>query len=367
MENYLIVKQIRDFAATYDAFGNRTITTGTTAVTRGYCGVHQHYPSFDIIDMGGRMYDPIVGRFTSPDPYIQDWENSQNFNRYSYCLNNPLKYTDPSGEFWFTPILIGAGIFGIGNLTTHAIARDIKNFGQGVKMFAQGALVGATLGATTQIPGVSNFLASTWNFSKWGFAAIGTATLGSSFIGNVSGKNNEVFSNSLKIIGGLFSLDESNFFRGIWQGISRFTWESFQTNVGLCYSLTRNIGWRVDYVNYLGGATYSVNQNSSKIDGVSIGNYIGININDEISGNFGNYIRTVHNGLFMHEYGHTIQSRHYGLAYLFNIGIPSLFDAKNHRKGPHRERWFERKASAYGRDYFGNYWTTYSIYPTYGF
>ena len=50
---------------TCDASGNRTITTGTTAFTRGYCGVHQHYPSFDIIDMGGRMYDPIVGRFIS--------------------------------------------------------------------------------------------------------------------------------------------------------------------------------------------------------------------------------------------------------------------------------------------------------------
>ncbi|MBQ3635808.1 MAG: RHS repeat-associated core domain-containing protein, partial [Bacteroidales bacterium] len=44
-----------------------------------------------------RMYDPTVGRFLSPDPYVQDGTNPQNFNRYSYCLNNPLKYTDPSG------------------------------------------------------------------------------------------------------------------------------------------------------------------------------------------------------------------------------------------------------------------------------
>lgn len=93
------------FAATYDAFGNRTITSGDTTFARGYCGVHQHYPLFDIIDMGGRMYDPIVGRFLSPDPYIQEWDNSQNFNRYSYCLNNPLKYTDPSGEFIWWPLI----------------------------------------------------------------------------------------------------------------------------------------------------------------------------------------------------------------------------------------------------------------------
>ncbi|MBQ3635809.1 MAG: RHS repeat-associated core domain-containing protein, partial [Bacteroidales bacterium] len=51
-----------------------------------------------------RMYDPTVGRFLSPDPYVQDGTNPQNFNRYSYCLNNPLKYTDPSGyEYRDTP------------------------------------------------------------------------------------------------------------------------------------------------------------------------------------------------------------------------------------------------------------------------
>jgi hypothetical protein len=47
--------------------------------------------------MNGRVYDPYVARFLSPDPIIQNAENSQNHNRYSYCINNPLKYTDPSG------------------------------------------------------------------------------------------------------------------------------------------------------------------------------------------------------------------------------------------------------------------------------
>ncbi len=44
-----------------------------------------------------RMYDPALGRFLSPDPFMQDPSNTQNFNRYSYCLNNPLKFIDPSG------------------------------------------------------------------------------------------------------------------------------------------------------------------------------------------------------------------------------------------------------------------------------
>ena len=47
--------------------------------------------------MNGRVYDPALGRFLSPDPFVQDPDNSQSFNRYSYTQNNPLSYTDPSG------------------------------------------------------------------------------------------------------------------------------------------------------------------------------------------------------------------------------------------------------------------------------
>ena len=64
---------------------------------RGFTG-HEHLPSvFGLIDMNGRMYDPKLGQFLSPDPIMQSPGNSQNFNRYSYCLNNPLLFTDPSG------------------------------------------------------------------------------------------------------------------------------------------------------------------------------------------------------------------------------------------------------------------------------
>ena len=48
-------------------------------------------------EASGRMYDPVMSSFLSVDRYVQNPSNSQNFNRYSYCLNNPLKYVDPSG------------------------------------------------------------------------------------------------------------------------------------------------------------------------------------------------------------------------------------------------------------------------------
>ena len=44
-------------------------------------------------------YDPELGRFIQPDTVIPDLSNPQSYNRYSYCLNNPLRYTDPTGHW----------------------------------------------------------------------------------------------------------------------------------------------------------------------------------------------------------------------------------------------------------------------------
>jgi len=87
---------------------------------------HEHLGSFGILNMNGRIFDPNTATFFSPDPFVVDASSTQAFNRYSYCLNNPLMYIDPSGEFitWsfsksgfsiglnFTPLGIPLG-FGI--------------------------------------------------------------------------------------------------------------------------------------------------------------------------------------------------------------------------------------------------------------
>jgi len=49
--------------------------------------------------MNGRVYDPVLGRFLSADPFVDDAGDSQSYNRYSYVNNNPLNHTDPSGFF----------------------------------------------------------------------------------------------------------------------------------------------------------------------------------------------------------------------------------------------------------------------------
>ena len=103
------------FDASYDAWGRQTVTRNTIGLHRGYTG-HEMLSEFDIINMNGRLYDPVLGRFFSPDNFVQMPDNSQNFNRYSYCLNNPLKYTDPSGNlFGIDDAVIAFAVFNMAN------------------------------------------------------------------------------------------------------------------------------------------------------------------------------------------------------------------------------------------------------------
>jgi len=88
----------------FDAWGNVLVQDGVgnalnglTLLDRGYTG-HEHLQSVGLIHMNGRLYDPKLHRFLQPDNYVQDPSNTQNYNRYGYVLNNPLKYVDPSGE-----------------------------------------------------------------------------------------------------------------------------------------------------------------------------------------------------------------------------------------------------------------------------
>jgi RHS repeat-associated protein len=88
----------------YDSWGNRrALTTAATPTTldgvvdnKGYTG-HETLDKTDLVHMNGRIYDPLLARFMSADPLIQEPTNGQSYNRYSYVWNNPTNLTDPSG------------------------------------------------------------------------------------------------------------------------------------------------------------------------------------------------------------------------------------------------------------------------------
>ncbi|MBQ6766474.1 MAG: RHS repeat-associated core domain-containing protein, partial [Paludibacteraceae bacterium] len=146
---------------------------------RGFTG-HEHIDGMSLIDMNGRVYDPLIGSFLSVDPFIQAPDNWLNYNRYMYCFGNPLKYTDPSGHIGvFVAIGIGAAIGAV--LGTGAGLWYGYNKGYSGWNLAKSALIGAGIGAGVgAVSGyfigssISSVMASKtlWNFTQAG-ASIG--------------------------------------------------------------------------------------------------------------------------------------------------------------------------------------------------
>ena len=156
------------FKAAYDAWGRQTIVRNDIGFHRGYTG-HEMLPEFGLINMNGRLYDPVVCRFLSPDPYVQEPFNSQNFNRYSYCLNNPLKYTDPTGELLGVDdiIIIGVGVLVgtyLGGVVTNNGELNPRQWNYSSFDTYLGMGVGGILGGFTgygiAVPGSINFVFS---------------------------------------------------------------------------------------------------------------------------------------------------------------------------------------------------------------
>ena len=288
----------------YDAWGRKRNVNDWSdynvengKLDRGYTG-HESLREFGLINMNGRMYDPILGRMLSPDNYVQDPFDIQNYNRYTYCLNNPLKYTDPSGEFLWT------------------VLNAIKDF-----------FVNTFVNVWTQ--GVN-----AWTDSD----------------------NWKSTTNAFKIDIGLFNGD-------IGQILSRLTWEAPQTFFGYTYSQVKNYIGEVDRVDYYGGATFCTNENSSNRNGVTLGSYININTHDKAPTDENGKFSPLADFLYMHEYGHYLQSQDYGPGYLFCVGIPSIWDlAVGDGKGTtrihdynfsnHDLKWFERNANKRAKKYF---------------
>ena len=349
----------------YDAWGRLRNPANQTAYSpdsepslflgRGYTG-HEHLPMFGLINMNARLYDPALGRFLSPDPYVQNPLNSQNYNRYSYVLNNPLKYTDPSGEKWkwWNWVLLGVGLSDPATASATLVTTGVGIAG-----------VGFGVGVT-------------------GYTTVITATPLLFFGGAIDkdwARGRQLVKKSWRINNGLFYTDSNKDFWGrTWEFTSRFTWEKLQTVGGYAYTQARNATGNVDRVDFWGGVTFATKENTSG-SSASLGNYANINMEGEITGNFNDYILT--DPLFLHEYGHTIDSKAWGIAYLFAIGIPSAISANDsdlittwdgvpvanpNKLTTHRVFWTEtranKRASKYLMKYYGIDWETeYPKYP----
>lgn len=166
----------------YDAWGNlRNFETQALYdigqepelfLGRGYTG-HEHLAVFGLINMNGRLYDPVLGRFLSPDPFIQVGDFGQNFNSYSYCLNNPLIYIDQNGQWFLIDDLVAAIIGGVVNVVVNVVQGNVHSVGQGFALFGAGVVsgvvtiyVGPIAGAA--VLGVSNSILNQGFNNGWG-------------------------------------------------------------------------------------------------------------------------------------------------------------------------------------------------------
>lgn len=98
---------------------------------------------------GARYYDPKLARFISADTIVPDPRNPQSLNRYSYVINNPLSYIDPTGHgFWKTllgvvEVVVGAVITIAASLTGNYYVAAV-----GIALMAHGV---ETLGGNVNI------------------------------------------------------------------------------------------------------------------------------------------------------------------------------------------------------------------------
>jgi RHS repeat-associated protein len=158
----------------YDAWGRRRDAGNWSNYSdlpamkfdRGYTG-HEHLEMFGLINMNARLYNPALGRFLGADPFVQAPDFSQAYNRYAYANNNPMMYTDPSGEYVIVDDIVAAVIGGTINLVVNAFQGNLGGhglwggIGRGAAAFGAGAVGG--LGAL---------------YPEFGGWALGGATVG---------------------------------------------------------------------------------------------------------------------------------------------------------------------------------------------
>lgn len=210
---------------------------------RGYTG-HEHLYTVGLVHMNGRIYDPKLRRFLSPDNFVQDNANTQNYNRYGYVLNNPLLYIDPSGEELLTAVIVGAAVavvstviinisldipiwYGIGKATVMGAASGAASYGIGAAVKAaeldiivQAGMHGVSGGVMSELDG-GTFVS--------GFASGVIASLVGSGVGSLGPEGSNLLNSNLTkgaiivgggIAGGLSSsIAGGDFWKGMQQGL----------------------------------------------------------------------------------------------------------------------------------------------------
>lgn len=345
---------------------------------RGYCG-HEHLTGLGLINMNARLYDPLLGRFLSPDPYVQAPEHSQSFNRYSYCMNNPLVYKDENGEFF--GLIVGAIIGGVINVALNA--KNISNVWQGLAYFGIGAAAGALSAGIGS--GVNVAMAG----GSFGAGFMGTAT-GISSTGFISGALTGAasgFAGGFVTNSGNAWMSGAGFGEGLWAGVKAGGIGALSG--GLIGGVAGGIDALIKKTNFWTGNTTIDLSNSYAASGTTIGEntitvkyvgkFEGVDVYE--TGMAGDIYGTKYGGItipergiivgkgvftsglqkgaamMQHEYGHILQYLRVGPKAYYSIIAPeSLASATFTSIESHQNFWTETWANYLSKGYFGLKW-----------
>ena len=170
----------------YFPFGKISEETGSLANTHKFTGKELDNPTA-LYYFGARYYDPGIGRFITPDPGQPNLNDPQMLNPYVYCLNNPLRYVDPTGMFVEGFWEFFRGIFDIGRNTAEqefreslpeAEKEELENVDTPPTLRQLGQKVGATLASSDIVIDVS----VTVDASVLGLSGLPAGTIGISVI-----------------------------------------------------------------------------------------------------------------------------------------------------------------------------------------
>ncbi|MCM1078367.1 MAG: RHS repeat-associated core domain-containing protein [Bacteroidales bacterium] len=308
-------------------------------------------------------------------------DNTQSFNRYSYCMNNPLKYTDPSGEFW--NLIFGAAFGGIFNWMIHGFQFNASGLGY----FATGALAGATgagmaggmnvamaggsfwAGAAGLANGISStgFIAGAATGASAGFAAglisgAGNAwvdghSFGTGLLAGLSSGLGGALSGGISggLSSGFDALDKGTNF---WTGKARFDLNGAYA-CSVCMPADLDIGRSTITGKYVGTFEGQNVYESPRLGNFKSGNYKAVTIPERgIIAADGVFTSGKETGraMMQHEFGHILQYRKIGAdGYWLVVAPESLASVTFHPSG-HDNFWTETWANYLAKGYFRAGW-----------
>ncbi len=297
---------------------------------RGYTG-HEHLTQFGLINMNGRMYDPITSQMLSPDPFNQNPNFTQNYNRYTYAYGNPLKYSDPSGYLTIWDVVavvaivvgiillvstgpIGGAVIGAGLLHFATAASEYQYTGD---WNAASTRAGITFNFTTDAPWGSNKKDAPVDFgiTEYDNALANQASQGNDPDFNNGGQLYAFNGNTYQQIGNQNPTTGKGSISGL-PNVNPKDFPGVQINVSMLANISGK-GWfdsKTNTINVPKGAT---------------------------------------NSYVQHEYGHYLQSINFSTKQYSAIEKASFWDALWNSSDAHGNFWAERDANRRAIEYFG--------------